>query len=258
MQLQLLSDAQLAHIKSKYGFDCKTCPTCGGVGTYKLDDATHECDCPTQIRLSKVYYNANIDKRWHCMDFDNFDSNDRDKILPFIDTYLESFESSLRYGMGWNLGGSVSTGKTLILCSTMKELIKRGYDCYFVQGPELLDRFLTSRSNWEDRTFLDTTLRRVDILGLDELQMPQSEAHRAVIAEALEGVIRYRYNNAKPTLITTNLTDNEQVDYYPRVFSLLAGVNEWIRTGEKSDYRAGPFRMRLDTLRRNDEVLPVV
>jgi DNA replication protein DnaC len=257
MLLPLLSDAELERIKEEYSFS-GTCPTCLGKGSYRLYDEEHECNCPEQIRLTKAYYLANIGQHFHVLGWDNFRSADRDIVLPPAQEFVANFAAFKRYGLVLTFSGPPGTGKSLLLCCVLKDLIKQGHSCYFVQGTTLVNLWGASWSDPVVQKRLETQLKRVDVLGLDDLRSGGSDKHTTFVAAAIEDVIRHRYNQSLPTLITTNLELDQQKDDQPLAYSLLAGRNEWYYTKVEDQRTLTSYHLSFKNLALNGEVLPVV
>lgn len=256
MSLPFLSDDELQRIKEDYPLS-SGCPTCRGAGKYRLYGEELECNCQQQKRLSRAYYSANIGVRFQTATWEDFTSSDRDKLFPVFQSYVDSFEWNYRYGLGWTLSGLQGTGKTMILTLVLKDLIKLGHDCFFVEAGDLKDIY-GQRSDPKKRETLDKRLRKAEILGIDDLCSGKTFAQIQFIEEALESVIRFRYNNSLPTLITTNMTPEKQIEVYPRVLSVLSGMNEWYETRSKIDARSSLFSKKLIELQLNKETLPIV
>lgn len=252
--LPFLSDKEYAKVTTAYNLP-DGCPTCSDRGEYILYGEVYQCDCRDQRQLAKAYYNANIGKLWHPTQWEDFQSVDKENLLPKMQAYVEHFARYARAGVGWTIEGGLGTGKTLLMTLVLKDVIKQGRNCYFVEGNELIDIFTSSWRDDEAKVTLDRRLRQVELLGIDELITGRSDAQTDLIALALESVIRHRYNNALPTLLTTNLSTKTQEKDFPRVFSLLASVNDRYRTSG-IDWRVRS-RDRDRDIELNDEVRPV-
>src|SRR5690606_26662780 len=103
-----------------------------------------------------------------------------------------------------------------------KELIKRGKEVYFTTFEELIN--IWGRS-WEDQTakrFVNQKLKSVDLLILDELRTDQRNA-QGFLQDGLDSIIRFRTANLLPTLLTTNMSPEDEKKEFPRVYSLLSG-----------------------------------
>ena len=115
------------------------CPTCQGRGMYNLDGRTMHCDCELQRLLQKHYFLANIGREYHDICFNDFLGVDKDNVIPIAMEYLENYEDNFHYGIGVTVAGGVGTGKTFVVSSILKEIVKRGKKAYFISFEELID-----------------------------------------------------------------------------------------------------------------------
>lgn len=115
------------------------CPTCNGKGKYNLDYKTYDCDCELQKLLQKHYFKANIGREYHDICLDDFLGVDSDNVLPIAAEYISTYEDNFHYGVGVTCAGGVGTGKTFIVSSILKELVKQGRSAYFISFEELID-----------------------------------------------------------------------------------------------------------------------
>lgn len=82
---------------------------------------------------------ANIGREYHDICFKDFLGVDKENVLPIAMEYLERYEDNFHYGIGVTAAGGVGTGKTFIISSILKELVKAGRKVYFVTFEELID-----------------------------------------------------------------------------------------------------------------------
>ena len=84
-----------------------------------------------------------------------------------------------------------------------------------------------------------------------------SEAPRALFAEKVEELIRYRSNYNKVTILTTNLTPKELDEIYPRTYSLLAAKEQSIKVAGNDVRKEGIWSVNKQ-LAENGESRPSV
>jgi DNA replication protein DnaC len=197
------------------------CPTCNGEKTFTTDGVTHDCDCKGQLELQRRYFAANIGSLYHIIHFDDF-FDPEGELADTVRDYVDAFEDNLYYGRGITFDGDLGTGKTFAAIVILKELVKKGYDGYFITFDDLLN--VQSRG-WDD---LESNkefyrIRDADILVVDELfDALEGTKKKELLADTLERIVRYRVSNRMPTIITTNLKPEQEARAYPRVSSLLA------------------------------------
>lgn len=194
------------------------CPICKGSGfvhpllpTGKPDfGRVVACHClqkhlekEHQARLQRYSGLAELHKN---MKFDNFDLN-RVNLLPEQCVNLEmAYETAVNFAKepdGWVVFEGVNgCGKTHLAAAIANEQIKAGKPVLFVVVPDLLDhlRYTFSPESKVSYDELFEEVRNTPLLILDDFG-EQSTTPWA--QEKLYQVINHRYNERKPTVITT-------------------------------------------------------
>ena len=227
------------------------CPTCNDSGFYQFESASNECDCDTQKGLRRHYLYANIGMRYHSLSFDDL-YEEKDDLRLFLEDYIENFDFNARYGRGVIFHGPLGTGKTFAQILILKSLIKRGYKAWFDSFTSVVDKFSSTDTKQE----LMSNIRSAEIFALDEIIEPMSSRQHEYFAEVYESVIRYRVENSLPTLIGTNLDNEQHEKWYPRVWSLLNMVQIPVLVSG-TDVRASQAKDVVDMLITNREVRPI-
>ncbi len=253
LQGKTFDDDVYDRIVSRYPRD--TCPTCGGLGKYNLDFKTYECDCELQKLLQKHYFNANIGREYHDICLKDFLGVDSDKVLPLAYEYLEEYENNFHFGVGVTCAGPVGTGKTFIISSILKELVKQGRKVYFISFEELIDVWGSSWHNEESKKKLQDKLKAVEVLGIDEVRS-DARNHSGFLSLGFDSVIRHRTSNLLPTLVTTNMTREQEEEEFFKVYSLLSARNKRIET-KGQDLRNNEIRRRIFELASKGERRPI-
>lgn len=111
---------------------------CKGYGYILKDNKQEMCECRSsalyQYRLSQ----SRIPSQFRKMDFKDCvfkESNAYKKVQE----YLETSEQNKQDGSGLFLFGPSYTGKTLLACSLLMGLMKKGYSCRYFKFGQLLD-----------------------------------------------------------------------------------------------------------------------
>lgn len=234
-------------LKSK----ANVCPTCNDKYFYPLEGEFHECDCETQKGLRRHYLYANIGIRYHSLCFDDL-YEEKDDLRIFLEDYVANFESNARYGRGLTFYGPLGTGKTFAQILILKSLIKKGYKAWFDSFTSTVNQF----SSTNTKEFLMNNVRSAEIFSLDEIIEPMSAKQHEYFAEVYESIVRYRVENSLPTLIGTNLDNEQHEKWYPRVWSLLNMVQIPVLVSG-TDVRAAQAKDVVDMLITNKEVRPL-
>ena len=218
------------------------CPHCGGAGYYKEAvpfghlhfGVLFPCACKLaeqERRMLEELYELSSLTSFHDKTFDRFDPN-----VPGVRrAYLRAVEYAQR-PQGWLvLFGGYGSGKTHLAAAIANEVLRRQQRVILAVVPDLLDHLRAtfgpdSPVAYDDRF---ETIREVPLLILDDLG---TENTTPWAREKLYQLINHRYNDALPTVITSNL-DPEAID--PRIFSRMcdpALCREIIRMNT-GDYR---------------------
>ncbi|MEZ5351226.1 MAG: ATP-binding protein [Bryobacteraceae bacterium] len=198
------------------------CSSCGGTGWRRADKdgvtGVERCDCVLANRVSNLTERSGLPPLYRNTSFDTFDTQKENplahRILVNALTIAGSYAREYPYGtkkQGLMFIGDPGTGKTHLAIAVMKRLIARGFECVFFDYQNLLERIRSSydaKSGGAQREAYRTALE-CEVLILDDLG-----AHRVTdwVEDTVTSLITYRYNNNKPTIVTTNLRDAEAGD----------------------------------------------
>jgi DNA replication protein DnaC len=220
------------------------CPVCHGAG-YLLRDVPvgdpnfgrlFPCECKVaelEARQSRAFSEmSGLDllERWT---FDSFDAN-----VPGV---REAYEICLEFAQnpdGWILlKGPYGCGKTH-LAAAVANLVP-----LFTVVPDLLDYLRSTFAPDSEATYPERfhQIRQAGLLVLDDLG---TENGTPWATEKLFQIVNYRYNQRKPTIITTN-RDLDRLD--PRILSRIMDA-EICRSHIYID--AGDYRVRRSRLTR--------
>jgi hypothetical protein len=225
--LNSIKDSQLAILERnpEYRARGKECPICRGAGEYVYKGETHPCPDDdyghVMLRLAKLYWLAFIPLEYQRLLWDEFP---HEEAKQQVDDYLENFDRLRLDGIGYTIyGREMGTGKTWSACYILKELAKRGYNCHFAS-------FLGVRGYYDlddkdEKAFKIKRIRESEVLVLDEVKKPLSDAQRDFFEDTLEELLRDRTYMNFPTIVTSNMDLEQFEHWYPRCFSLLAGKN---------------------------------
>ena len=258
------TDAQIEQIERHPGFDkLGACPVCSGVGRYTYLGEEYECpEGPGGVhvakRLSMLYFLHNIPMGYQNLVWEEWptETPTQREAKVSMDLYVENFTRFSLNGVGLTFfSKGLGTGKTWGATATLKRLVKAGVDGWFAPFYEVKSYY--EIGDKAERDFKINRVKEAELLVLDEVRMPGSEAQKNFYADRLEELVRPRTDNNYATIITTNMTPEELEDTYPRVFSLMSAKNLIIEL-DGSDYRLGTgIWARNVESGQNAEALPI-
>jgi DNA replication protein DnaC len=249
-----IDDTTYTKIETSYPLSAD-CPTCAGRGYYVLDFERHECDCEIQKLLQKHYFAANIGREYHDICIHHFEGPDTDTVRKAVSRYLESFQDNFHYGLGLTFTGPIGTGKTFGMTCVLKSLVQQGENVYLITFEELINVWGNSYHDDESRRTLERRLKSASVLGLDELRTDARNSG-GFLANGLDSVIRHRTANLLPTLVSTNMTRDQEKDEFSKAYSLLAAKNTRVET-HGHDRRMAEVRQRNHELALRGERRPI-
>lgn len=199
------------------------CPTCRGTGHYRWVGQQHECNCRLQRQLAKHYSMSGIGVKYQRLDWSDFVGDEN--ALQQVSDYVLGHDRMIRGGMGLLLHGPLGTGKTFLANMVLKELIRRGYNCWATTFANTIEAFTATWGNkdekqWFARRFMYSQILLLDDLGRDLRtgnNLPQS---------TFDSILRTRVQDGRTTLITTNMTMRElETGYGAASLSMLREVS---------------------------------
>lgn len=212
----------------------KTCQICGAKiykATGYIDpnnrigyvDYVTECECDHEENRRKetLKTNANYESERIETLYKTSGMNEIDKKMTtfsFKGSNIDRYNNLMNFARSFNdktsasvlLTGTTGTGKTMVACHMLKEIINNGYEAKKIQANEYYNLVKESYSYKEVGRQLKS-YETCDFLVLDDLGTePISEDAKINITTLIDK----RYCNRKPTLITTNLNKNELLERY--------------------------------------------
>lgn len=226
------------------------CPTCKKKGWYIWKGERVECDCALQTQLFKHYSSAGIFVRYQGLTWEDYQQHPPEELA----TYLRRHEDYVSRGIGLLFTGLKGTGKSLLATLVLKELIHLGYSCFSTTYADTVEAFTATWNNDEEKRWFARKFMRSDILLLDDIG---KEWSTRLSQSTFDMILRSRVQDARPTIITTNLTIPElESGYGAAVLSLLSECSIVLQfSGE--DWRPQAYRRSTDEMTRG-EVRPLV
>jgi DNA replication protein DnaC len=195
------------------------CPECGGTGwkavttssSGKSERRVARCDCQLRARGQSLLAAARIPRRYEHCELSNYDTDFPGAHPSLSEAHFlaSNFAKKCdpRGDKGLLIIGKIGTGKTHLAVGIIQELIlSRGIHCLFYDYRELLKQIQNSYNPTVQTTELGI-LRPVfdtEVLVLDELGAVKPTEW---VWDTVSLILNTRYNDNRPTIITTNFED---------------------------------------------------
>jgi DNA replication protein DnaC len=211
-----------------------------GCVCYQKQDISECIKNSGKSRSIDIFERTGLGKRFgHCT-FETF------KIYPEImeafetvSDFCENFNELKEKGKGILLKGDAGCGKTHLSSALARQLIFMGHNVKFIMVPVLLENIRQSynKKNADGESNLIQELSRVELLVLDDIGSERAPSDW--VREQLFILINARYENLKPTVVTTNCTGKELSD---RLGSRT--ISRIIETSQVINIEAGDYRLK--------------
>lgn len=219
------------------------CPRCGGTGYVLEGDTAKPCTCLRDRRAARALLAAAIPPRFLSKTLDSFEARARPQraILDVARAYVSGFtprtlDPRATSFNGLLLMGGVGSGKTHIAVAILRAVVERGFSGRYCNVVDLLDDL---RATFEPNApqsgmeIIDGVVA-ADLVVLDDLG---AEAPTGWVHDRLYQIINRRYEESRPTLVTTNLTlDDLDRQVGPRITSRLCEMCQKVDFPDQ-DYR---------------------
>jgi DNA replication protein DnaC len=236
------------------GDPSRGCPTCRGKKSFLWRGEKQECDCELQVVLHMLYLSAGIGPLYQRLDWDDYEGDT--KARDFVFGYLRRHAAFFSAGFGLILHGPYGTGKTMLVNLAAKDLLRLGYGVYATTFPAMVDMFT---KGWGDNAEKERFERKIidsDFLVLDDIGK-EFRSKTNLAESTFDHILRQRAVNLRPTVLTTNMSEDELAyGYGAAIFSLLRERSDSHEmTGE--DWRSEAHERSLSEIGRG-EVRPIV
>jgi DNA replication protein DnaC len=150
---------------------------------------------------------SRIDKRFYLRTFENFNTYDsitknaKEKALEYVENiehYLEKGTNLIIEG-----AGKVGTGKTHLACAVAQAVMQKGIPAKFINVVSMIAEI---KEDFDISKFAEVELLIIDDLG--------KEKSTDWVCETVYGIINKRYEQMKPTIITTEKPMASMTSHY--------------------------------------------
>lgn len=228
------------------------CKNCRGTGYLAGDDAdmvepwdTSSASCPCQDEVARqcALLAGHVPREFWEVEGLEFTWNTGPREQ--VETYCASLRAHRAEGRGWVFLGENGTGKTacgsVILCRAVRE----GFSVGYITAQEYVSSAFAGQRDPE----LDAwrkQLAAADFLVLDELGKEYRKDGSEFALAELDGLLRWRRGELRPTVICTNYTVAQlQSSYGESLWSIL------LDRLDRLQFESGDFRRELGRGRRD-------
>lgn len=180
---------------------------------------------PIRTTLSnKNLINMGVPKALLDLSLEDLDLNE--KILDYVQGYIDTLDNSFKYNKGLFLYGSNGTGKTSIASIIIKEAYKHRYTAKRVTWVDYMTLYTRAWgcNNFELKMHTEDVIKDIkdrEFLVLEEIGKEQDNKLAMTL---LEDLLRHREDKGFPTIICTNLAPKSVVERYgASIESLIKG-----------------------------------
>lgn len=180
---------------------------------------------PIRTTLSnKNLINMGVPKALLDLSLEDLDLNE--KILDYVQGYIDNIDNSFKYNKGLFLYGSNGTGKTSIASIVIKEAYKHRYTAKRMTWVDYMTLYTRAWgcNNFELKMHTEDVIKDIkdrEFLVLEEIGKEQDNKLAMTL---LEDLLRHREDKGFPTIICTNLSPKSVVERYgASIESLIKG-----------------------------------
>jgi DNA replication protein DnaC len=144
--------------------------------------------------------------------------------------YLNGFINLAAKGQGLVISGPTGTGKTHLVVGIAKGIISQ-----HLRGVKFIDvgvwasDFVYGSRSFDEKKKTIEGMKNAEVLVLDDLGAEKELSSKATAIGAIQLILKHRYNQTRPTIITTNLNQTELSEYIgQRVWSRVRGKSMFL------------------------------
>ena len=180
---------------------------------------------PVRTTLSnKNLINMGVPRALLDLSLEDLDLNE--KILDYVQGYIDTIDNNFKYNKGLFLYGSNGTGKTSIASIIIKEAYKHRYTAKRMTWVDYMTLYTRAWgcNNFELKMHTEDVIKDIkdrEFLVLEEIGKEQDNKLAMTL---LEDLLRHREDKGFPTIICTNLAPKSVVERYgASIESLIKG-----------------------------------
>lgn len=226
----------------------ESCSHCKG-GGYLLDGRNKltTCSCLKSALYELRLVKSGIPPRFKALEFKDYMYKNSSTYAQ-IRKYLDQSEKALATGTGLFLFGRESTGKSMLACCMLKDLMYQGHECGFTRfssifsNPEERDKLLGKEKSF---AVIDDITEVLDnLVNFKETTLTEEQSHGAV--SFLMSLLSARAIRNQPTIITSSVSIEKISKRFSHLSSFLLGSFLQVECVE-GDFRGTRAQERLLT-----------
>lgn len=178
----------------------KACKLCEGAGC---------SECSSRASRGDIYADAQIPITYWSLAWKGYTGDARFKEL--ISSKLKDIAQVYDNGESFLFAGKYGTGKTYATCCILKVALVNGFSARYIPMQEIVNRIMSKEL---DTLKVLDNLTSVDFLAIDEFDprwIFPSENVEQLFGQTMEYILRTRWQNGLPTILSTNIEDADQV-----------------------------------------------
>ncbi len=221
LRREFYNDHGISQIRTEGCYDVEAlreCPVCGGLRhILKVNlqgyRVTRPCPGMYELRRFEAYNQAGIPARFMDASFENY-RLEQLKEPSAIKTFISKMKSYQKGAAGFLLEGGPGTGKTHLLCASIRYLtLELGVYCKYIDYSNLLSDIRASYSQNIPESLHIEPLASVPVLFIDELGKGRDKKNDFEF-RIIDEIINRRYNNPElTTVFASNYRDKDTSGY---------------------------------------------
>lgn len=192
------------------------CPVCSGA----LDV---ECACTERFDFNVLAFEACIPKDFWSVRASDVEFNTK-AFKKFVKPYVKRLARAHKHGYGLVFVGDNGVGKTMFISYVLTSAMRRGRSAYYTTMLQLNHDIKRGFGDQEAQDRLEW-LMTSDFLAVDEMGKEQfKDGQNTFIKTEMERILKQRFDDSKPVLIGTNLSNRGlEAAYGATVASIVRG-----------------------------------
>lgn len=190
-------------------YDWHWCPECRDIEIKEAE--IKEAALEKKFKIEKYNRESNIPKRFKGLDINKIDLNyhkkkeDNKKLKSTVSTvkgYLSTYPERLLKGASGFFSGECGTGKTMLACMMVENIINQGHSAHYVTAWQMIQEIRKGYGKIEESiSFFVNQYINKSFLVIDEVGVQHgTDDERILLYQVIDG----RYNEVKPTIIISN------------------------------------------------------